>query len=263
MKDASGDDTRGAVPRGSGSVGTERRSRGRASSEGSDSDRENTDGNGQNRSSGSGGQGGHGRDDEEDDPDSDEEAGPEEADPEEEEQEDDDDEEEVAEGSVVGAEGSAAGSDQRVESSVAGSPVAGGSVTHQGNWFSSEEILQETYPVKSKVTYLSAYKNFVQFLKNENQFVPDTMPTETMVLNYFHYLKRVRFWAPTTIWSTYSRLNAVFKRTFRFSMKSLPTVTDLLKSFETGHRIKKSSVFSPQQVRHYLKLVFIRFLLVV
>jgi integrase len=35
---------------------------------------------------------------------------------------------------------------------------------------------------------------------------------------------------------------------YRFSLKEFPSVTDLLKSYEVGHRVKKASVFSPQQI---------------
>ena len=107
--------------------------------------------------------------------------------------------------------------------------------------------MNQTYPKKSKQIYLKSYEKFENFLKSVDKFEPDSVPSEMMILNYFHYLKSVKFWAPTSIWSEYSRLNAVFKRSFRFSMKTLPSVTDLLKSFEVGHRLKKSSVFTPLQ----------------
>jgi hypothetical protein len=107
--------------------------------------------------------------------------------------------------------------------------------------------MDETYPVKSKEVYLAAYKDFEQYLKREKQFEPNVAPTERMLLNYFSYLKRIKGWVATTIWSQYSRLNGVLKRKFRISLKDYPTVTDLLKSYEVGHRVKKASVFSPQQ----------------
>jgi hypothetical protein len=107
--------------------------------------------------------------------------------------------------------------------------------------------MKETYPSKSKEVYLSAYRQFEIFLKSEKQFVPNVVPTETMLLNYFKYLRNVKGWVATTIWSQYSRLNGVLKRRFSTSLKQFPSVTDLLKSFEAGHRVKKASVFSPQQ----------------
>ena len=125
--------------------------------------------------------------------------------------------------------------------------VAAGGNTQQGNWFTYEEMMSETYPSKSKEVYLSAYRCFELFLKSENQFAINVVPTELMMLNYFRYLRNVKKWQSTTIWSQYSRLNGVLKRRFGLSMKTFPSVTDLLKSFEVGHRVKKASVFTPQQ----------------
>ena len=142
------------------------------------------------------------------------------------------------EGSAVVAE-----AEEVVRSLNPGTPAV-----HQGNWLSFETLMNDTFPSKSKVVYLSAYKKFEQFLKNSNKFEPDMIPSETSLLNYFHHLKNERFFAPTTLWSIFSRLNAVFKRKYRFSLKTLPSVSDLLKSYEVGHRVKKSSVFTPQQV---------------
>jgi hypothetical protein len=112
---------------------------------------------------------------------------------------------------------------------------------------SFEDLMNETYPTKSKAVYKAAYTNFESYLKMKKQFEPNVEPTETMFLNYFHYLHSVKFWGANTIWSTYSRLNAVLKRRFRTSLKVYPNITDLLKSYEVGHRVKKASVFTPQQ----------------
>jgi hypothetical protein len=125
-----------------------------------------------------------------------------------------------------------------------------------GNWLSYESLMNETFPSKSKGVYLAAYREFEIYLKSCNKFEPNVVPTETMLLNYFHHLKNVKFWKATTIWSTYSRLNGVLKRRFKISLKNLPSITDLLKSFEVGHRVKKSNVFTPQQ-----ELLFILYVL--
>ena len=125
-----------------------------------------------------------------------------------------------------------------------------GVVQPEGNsWLSYESLMQDTLPLKSKVVYLAAYSDFEKFLKRENKFVPDLPPSELMLMNYFFHLKSVKFFAPTTIWSIYSRINAVFKRRFSISLKSFPSITDMLKSYSSGHRLKKSAVFSPQQER--------------
>jgi len=151
----------------------------------------------------------------------------------------DDEEEEDQDGPDAGA-----GDGDTVASSNPGSPAA----STTGNWKSYETLMKETYPSKSKTLYLSAYVEFEKFLKAEKQFVADVVPAEVSFLNYFDYLKSVKHWASTTIWSHYSRLNAVLKRKFGVSLKNYPSVTDLLKAFSVGHRLKKSAVFTPQQV---------------
>jgi hypothetical protein len=152
--------------------------------------------------------------------------------------EDEDDEEDV------GADRDAAEDQEaQVLSSNPGSPVG-----EQGkNWMSFEALMEETYPAKSKEVYLSAYRDFELFLKSEFKFAPNVVPDETMLLNYFRYLKNIKQYKATSIWSQYARLNGVLKRRFRFSLKEFPSVTDLLKSYEVGHRVKKASVFTPQQ----------------
>jgi hypothetical protein len=145
--------------------------------------------------------------------------------------EDEDDEEEV-----VGNGG--------IVSSNPGSPRAN---AEGKNWHSYETLMNKTYPAKSKTVYLKAYKEFEHFLKTEEVYDPATVPSELSILNYFYFLKTKKKWGATTIWSHYSRINAVMKRKFGASLNTIPSVTDLLKSYSAGHRVKKSSVFTPQQ----------------
>ncbi len=132
----------------------------------------------------------------------------------------------------------------------AGGNGAGRNVNPQqpGNWLTFDQLMSETYPAKSKEIYLSAYRKFEIFQKSKKQFEPNVAPSETLLLNYFHHLRSVEKWQATSIWSQYSRLNGVLKRKFRLSMKTMPNVTDLLKSYEVGHRVKKANVFTPQQI---------------
>jgi len=156
----------------------------------------------------------------------------------------DEDVEDEDEEEDVGADREAAEDQEaQVPSSNPGRPVG-----EQGkNWMTFESLMEETYPAKSKEVYLSAYRDFELFLKSENKFAPNVVPDETMLLNYFRYLKNIKQYKATSIWSQYARLNGVLKRRFRFSLKEFPSVTDLLKSYEVGHRVKKASVFTPQQ----------------
>ena len=123
----------------------------------------------------------------------------------------------------------------------------------EGNWLSYSQLMLDSYPAKSKIIYLKAYKMFERYLKSQKQFVPDVAPTEIQILNYFHYLRHEKKMAPTTLWSTYSRVNACVKRLFGFSLKNFVRVSDVLKSYESGYKVKKASIFTPQEVRYQLK----------
>ena len=118
----------------------------------------------------------------------------------------------------------------------------------EGNWLTYGELMLDSYPAKSKMIYLKAYKNFERYLKSQKQFVENVVPSEIQVLNYFYFLKNEKHLAPTTLWSTYSRVNACVKRLFGFSLKNYVRVTDVLKSYESGYKVKKASIFTPQEV---------------
>ena len=118
----------------------------------------------------------------------------------------------------------------------------------EGNWLTYSELMLDSYPAKSKLIYLKAYKMFERYLKSQKQFVENVAPTEIQILNNFHFLKHEKHLAPTTLWSTYSRVNACVKRLFGFSLKNFVRVSDVLKSYESGYKVKKASIFSPQEV---------------
>jgi hypothetical protein len=118
----------------------------------------------------------------------------------------------------------------------------------QGKWLTYSDLMVDSYPSKSKVVYLKAYKDFERYLKSMKKFVPNARPTEEQVLNYFHHLRHDKHFAPTTLWSTYARINACVKRLYGFSLKEHVRVSDVLKSYETGYTVKKASTFTPGQV---------------
>ena len=148
---------------------------------------------------------------------------------------------------VATNEGSA--SVDAIASTSSGSTKTGTALSTEGNsWLCYADLLSDSYPAKSKMVYLKAYKLFERFLKSKNQWVRNSVPTDLMVLNYFHYLRHDLKWAPTTLWSTYARINAVMKRVFGVSLKSYTRVADVLKSYDSGYTVKKAGVFTPQQI---------------
>jgi len=125
-------------------------------------------------------------------------------------------------------------------------------LTAEGNWLSYADLMTDSYPAKSKVVYIKAYKLLEKFLKSKNQWVANERPTELQVLNYFHYLRHDLKWAPTTLWSTYARINAVMKRLYGVSLNSWSRIGEVLKSYDCGYVVKKAGVFTPQQIEDFV-----------
>jgi hypothetical protein len=157
---------------------------------------------------------------------------------------------------VVQPNGAAGPSQQGLAPNLPGQ-AAGQVIPNQGNqayregnkdWLSYKELMATTYPVKSRNCYLSAYLSLEKYLKSKGEFHPDSPPDELSILNFFHHLCITKKWAATTLWSYFSRVNAVMKRSWGVNLTKYPRLTELLKGFESGQKIKKASVFSPQQV---------------
>jgi hypothetical protein len=126
-------------------------------------------------------------------------------------------------------------------------------VTVEGNsWLQYSDLMSDSYPAKSKFVYLKAYKQLEKFLKSRNQWEPNTCPTDLQVLNYFYHLRHDLKFAPTTLWSLYARINAVMKRLYGVSLNSYTRVGDVLKSYDSGHVVKKAGVFTPQQIEDFV-----------
>ena len=102
--------------------------------------------------------------------------------------------------------------------------------------------------MKSKAAYQEAYRHFETFLKGNGQFVEGQAPSEESFLNYFTYLKKDRHFASTTIWCISAKLNACLKRKFGIRLQDYPCVSELMKSFDSDHVVKKAKNFSPQEV---------------
>ena len=127
-------------------------------------------------------------------------------------------------------------------------------------WHSAKEVSKDTFPLKSKEVYKQAYKQFERFLKAQNRFVEGSAPSEEDFLNYFTYLKDDRHFAPNTIWCTSAKLNACVKREYGFKLQDYPSVSELLKSFDQGHIVKKAKIFTPQEVLYNYWNIFAFFI---
>ncbi len=153
-----------------------------------------------------------------------------------------------------------AGSSEEVSIASREEPEASNSGNNEGvgisvegkKWLQYQDLMSDSYPAKSKLVYLKAYKAFERFLKSRNQWTPDVAPSDLQVMNYFYFLRHEMKFAPTTLWSTYARINAVMKRLYGVSLNSYKRVSDVLKSYESGHSVKQAGIFTPQQIEDFV-----------
>ena len=88
----------------------------------------------------------------------------------------------------------------------------------------ASDIIQQIKPVKSAQKYDSAWKDFKQFTKLEDQ-----CPSEDNFIEYFDYLKNSKKLASSTMWSIYSMLNTNFQLMSGKKLQIYPRLQMLLK----------------------------------
>ena len=98
------------------------------------------------------------------------------------------------------------------------------------NVLSDEEAFDSIKP-KSRPIYKKAWEKMKSFESNHD-FEKD-IPAEDILLRYFKHL-----WssgtASSTLWTTYSLINAVIKAKYGERLQKYPRLTSLIKSFDTG-----------------------------
>jgi len=163
------------------------------------------------------------------------------------EEEEEEDGEEVVDDNNDGEEHVAVGEQVSVGEQVA-DVTAASSSEGKFQWRTSADINQDTFPRKSKAVYKDAYIKFQRFLKANGRFVQGVAPTEEDFQNYFRFLKDDQHFVASSLWCTSAKLNACLKREFGIKLQDFPCVSELLKSFDYGHVVKKAKIFSPQEV---------------
>ncbi len=132
-----------------------------------------------------------------------------------------------------------------------------------------ESILLEALPKKSAANYKKAWKEFT-----DDQKIPDeTSPTEADYLRYLSRLRKERSYKGSTLWSLYSKLNAVHQSLYskllnfvlEFSLEmrlfclghplqKWPRIKKFIKTCESGETVKKASIFSYEDLVKFAKM---------
>ena len=90
---------------------------------------------------------------------------------------------------------------------------------------SAKDIMQTLTPNKSGNRYDAAWNDFMNYLsKNER-------PVEDDYIEYFDYMKNVKKYASSSIWSYYSMLNNKHQILYGEKLQKYPRITMLLKSY--------------------------------
>lgn len=110
---------------------------------------------------------------------------------------------------------------------------------------------QSNLPVKSKAKYEKAYKEFLDWCITKN--VPDGYYTPNVLVSYFEELKGK--YAPTTLWSTYSKLKKTLLAHRKVNIDDSPfkILKDRMKSFGVDYEPKKSRLFTLDEVYDFCR----------
>ena len=101
----------------------------------------------------------------------------------------------------------------------------------------------------SRHAYQKAWSQFQDFFPEE--CFKENVPKEKHFIEYFKYLRNDKKFATTTLWTTYSKINAVLKMKFGRALQEFPRVAKFIKSFNTDVK-KKAAIFSPEDLKDFV-----------
>ena len=107
-----------------------------------------------------------------------------------------------------------------------------------------------TVKEKSRNKYLKVWLDFREFYPSVEHEFDARMPYERELHYYFLNLRQSEKKASSTLWTIYSMLNTVIKAKYGVSLKSIPRISALLKSFDTDTK-KKASVFTMEELKQF------------
>lgn len=113
---------------------------------------------------------------------------------------------------------------------------------------SIDVILDGTLPQESKEAYQKAWDGFLAYVGEKS------MPTENDFLQYFDYLHEEKKQKASTIWCTYSKINAIYQREYNEKLQKYPRLTQVLKSYNATYQRKVASVFEKSELEEFLSL---------
>ncbi len=110
-----------------------------------------------------------------------------------------------------------------------------------------EDILHDLNPKKSAAVYEKRWMEFQKFHGKQN-------PTEDSLLQFFDYLKRVRGYKASSLWSWYSCINSKYSILYGQKLQTMPRLQALMKSFNAGYERCSAKTFTRDQLYEFLGL---------
>ena len=114
----------------------------------------------------------------------------------------------------------------------------------------SDAIAFEGVKEPSRKKYLKVWSDFKERAVNSGGF-EERMPTEDEFAEHFRYLRLEKKLSSSTLWTTYSIINAVVKGKYGERLQKYPRLTTLLKSFDTDTK-KKAAVFEMEELEMFV-----------
>jgi integrase len=106
---------------------------------------------------------------------------------------------------------------------------------------------------KSHFMYKNEWQRFLDYSGFQNEFSLDSI-TEQGIVQYLDYLRKELNLAPTTIWSSFSKLNTMYQD---FGGQKLqvkyPRLIKLLQRYQHGYTPKRAEIFTVEQIESFLK----------
>ena len=113
----------------------------------------------------------------------------------------------------------------------------------------SDAIAVEGVKMPSRKKYLKVWCEFKERAVNSGEF-EERMPTEDEFADYFRSLRLEKKLSSSTMWTTYSIVNAVVKGEFGKRLQKYPRLTTSLKSFDTD--TKKKAAVEMEELRAFV-----------
>lgn len=112
-------------------------------------------------------------------------------------------------------------------------------------------------PQRSAAQYKRAWEEFMEYIKRTGSYAANgrRAPKESEYWNYLSYLKKEKGYAPSSLWTTFSKLNNGHMSKFNERLQDrYPRLVQRLKNESKGHAMRKAKVFTRDQLVTYMTL---------